>query len=150
LISMKKLMDSGCSILAITNVKGSSADRLADKTLYTRAGPEMSVAATKSFMAQLIELYKLVLLQPTSNGKLKQELISQLKSLPALVQQVLDNQDQIVDCARRITLCRDVFYIGRGINYPIALEGALKIKEISYIHAEGYAAGELKHVLFLF
>ena len=145
LISMKKLMDAGCSILAITNVKGSSADRLADKTLYTRAGPEMSVAATKSFMAQLIELYKLVLLQPTSNGKLKQELSSQLRSIPVLVQQVLDNQDQIVDCARRIAPCRDVFYIGRGINYPIALEGALKIKEISYIHAEGYAAGELKH-----
>ena len=103
------------------------------------------MAATKSFMAQLIELYKLVLLQPTTNEKLKQELISQLRSLPALVQQVLDNQGQIIDCARRIAQYSDVFYIGRGINYPIALEGALKIKEISYIHAEGYAAGELKH-----
>ena len=145
LISMKKLMDAGCSILAITNVKGSSADRLADKTLYTQAGPELSVAATKSFIAQLIELYKLVLLQPTIHEKLRQELISQLRSLPALVQQVLDSQGQIVDCARCIAQYSDAFYIGRGINYPIALEGALKIKEISYIHAEGYAAGELKH-----
>jgi glucosamine--fructose-6-phosphate aminotransferase (isomerizing) len=84
LISMKKLMDAGCSVLAITNVKGSSANRLADQTLFTRAGPELSVAATKSFIAQLIELYKLVLLQPTIHEKLKQELISQLKSIPAL------------------------------------------------------------------
>ena len=145
LISMKKLMDAGCSILAITNVKGSSASRLATKTLYTQAGPELSVAATKSFMAQLMELYKLVLFQPTTHEKLKQELISQLRSIPDLVQQVLDNEGQIKDCARRLAQCSDVFYIGRGINYPIALEGALKLKEISYIHAEGNAAGELKH-----
>jgi glucosamine--fructose-6-phosphate aminotransferase (isomerizing) len=145
LISMKKLMDAGCSVLAITNVRGSSADRLADKTLYSHAGPELSVAATKSFMAQLIELYKLVLSQPIANEKLKQELFSQLRSIPDLVQQVLDNQSQIIDCSRSIAQCSNVFYIGRGINYPVALEGALKIKEISYIHAEGYAAGELKH-----
>jgi glucosamine--fructose-6-phosphate aminotransferase (isomerizing) len=145
LISMKKLMAAGCSILALTNVKGSSVDRLADKTLYTQAGPELSVAATKSFIAQLIELYKLVLLQPVMHHKLKQELILQLRALPDLVQQVLDNQSQIIDCARRIAQYSNAFFIGRGINYPIALEGALKLKEISYIHAEGYAAGELKH-----
>ena len=145
LTSMKKLIDAGCSVLAITNVKGSSADRLADKTLYAHAGPELSVAATKSFMAQLIELYKLVLLQPATNEKLKQELFSQLRSTPELVQQVLDNQSQIMDCAKSIAQCSNLFYIGRGINYPVALEGALKIKEISYIHAEGFAAGELKH-----
>jgi len=96
-------------------------------------------------MAQLMELYKLVLFQPTTHEKLKQELISQLRSIPDLVQQVLDNEGQIKDCARRLAQCSDVFYIGRGINYPIALEGALKLKEISYIHAEGNAAGELKH-----
>jgi glucosamine--fructose-6-phosphate aminotransferase (isomerizing) len=77
--------------------------------------------------------------------KLKQELILQLRALPDLVQQVLDNQSQIIDCARRIAQYSNAFFIGRGINYPIALEGALKLKEISYIHAEGYAAGELKH-----
>jgi glucosamine--fructose-6-phosphate aminotransferase (isomerizing) len=145
LISMKKLMKAGCATLAITNVKGSSASRLADKTLYTQAGPELSVAATKSFMAQLIELYKLVLLQPAANAKLKGDLVSQLRSMPDLIQQVLDNEKQITACARFIAPCSDIFYIGRGINYPVALEGALKIKEISYIHAEGFAAGELKH-----
>jgi glutamine---fructose-6-phosphate transaminase (isomerizing) len=145
LISMNKLMNAGCSVIAITNVKGSSADRLADKTLYTQAGLELSVAATKSFIAQLIELYKLVLLQPATNEKLKQELIPQLRSIPDLIQQVMDNEGQIIDCARRLARCSDAFYIARGINYPIALEGALKLKEISYIHAEGYAAGELKH-----
>ena len=99
----------------------------------------------KAFIAQLIELYKLVLLQPATSEKLKHDLVCQLRSIPDLIQQVLDNESQIIDCARRLAQCSDAFYIARGINYPIALEGALKIKEISYIHAEGYAAGELKH-----
>jgi glucosamine--fructose-6-phosphate aminotransferase (isomerizing) len=145
LISMKKLMDAHCSILAITNVRGSSASRLADKTLYTQAGPELSVAATKSFIAQLVELYKLILLQPLVNEKLRQQLLLELKLMPGYAQQVLDNESYISDCATYISQYSNVFYIGRGINYPVALEGALKIKEISYIHAEGYAAGELKH-----
>jgi glucosamine--fructose-6-phosphate aminotransferase (isomerizing) len=145
LIAMKKLIEAGCSTLAITNVKGSSADRLAGKTLYTQAGPELSVAATKSFIAQLIELYKLVLLQPALDQELRQRMISELRSMPKLAQRVLQNEQQIRDCAGFISQCSHVFYIGRGINYPIALEGALKIKEISYIHAEGCAAGELKH-----
>ena len=145
LISMKKLMEAGCSTLAITNVRGSSASRLANKTLYLNAGPELSVAATKSFIAQLIELYKLVLLQPAISTELKQRLNLELRLMPDYVQQVLDNEQQIMDCAQQIAHCSNLFYIGRGINYPIALEGALKIKEISYIHAEGYAAGELKH-----
>jgi glucosamine--fructose-6-phosphate aminotransferase (isomerizing) len=145
LISMKKLMEAGCSTLALTNIKGSSASRLATKTLYINAGPELSVAATKSFIAQLIELYKLVLLQPAVSAKLKQQLSLELRLMPDYVQQVLDNEQPIMDCAQQIAHCSNLFYIGRGINYPIALEGALKIKEISYIHAEGYAAGELKH-----
>jgi glutamine---fructose-6-phosphate transaminase (isomerizing) len=145
LISMKKLMDANCSTLAITNVRGSSASRLADKTLYTQAGPELSVAATKSFIAQLMELYKLILSQAAPNEKLRQQLISELSLISNCAQQVLDNEGYISDCARYISQYSNVFYVGRGINYPIALEGALKIKEISYIHAEGYAAGELKH-----
>lgn len=145
LISMKKLMDAHCSILAITNVRGSSASRLADKTLYTQAGPELSVAATKSFIAQLIELYKIIILQPFSNEQTRKQLLHELKIMPGYAQQVLDNESSIRDCAKYISQCSNVFYIGRGINYPVALEGALKIKEISYIHAEGYAAGELKH-----
>ncbi len=145
LISMKKLIDAGCSTLAITNVKGSSASRLANQTLYMQAGPELSVAATKSFIAQLIELYKLILMQPAVNENLRQHLLTELKSMPAQAQWVLDNASQIRDCAYQVSPYSNVFYIGRGINYPIALEGALKIKEISYIHAEGYAAGEIKH-----
>jgi glucosamine--fructose-6-phosphate aminotransferase (isomerizing) len=145
LISMKKLMDAGCMTLAITNVKGSSASRLANQALYTQAGPELSVAATKSFIAQLMELYKLILLQPGIRENLRQLLFSELRLMPDYAQQVLENENQVIDCARYISQCANLFYIGRGINYPIALEGALKIKEISYIHAEGYAAGELKH-----
>jgi glucosamine--fructose-6-phosphate aminotransferase (isomerizing) len=145
LISMKKLMDAGCLTLAITNVKGSSASRLANQTLYTQAGPELSVAATKSFIAQLIELYKLILLQPGIRENLRQQLLLELRLIPDYAQQVLDKENQVVDCARYISQYTNLFYVGRGINYPIAMEGALKIKEISYIHAEGYAAGELKH-----
>jgi len=145
LISMKKLIDAGCSTLAITNVKGSSAARLANQTLYMQAGPELSVAATKSFIAQLIEMYKLILMQPALSEPLKTQLVSELKLMPGYAQWVLDHEDQIRDCANHISPYSNVFYIGRGINYPIALEGALKIKEISYIHAEGYAAGEIKH-----
>ncbi|MDD5700708.1 MAG: glutamine--fructose-6-phosphate transaminase (isomerizing) [Dehalococcoidales bacterium] len=145
LISMKKLIDAGCSTLAITNVRGSSVSRIADHTLYTQAGPELSVAATKSFTAQLMELYKLLLSQSAVNEELRQQLISELRLIPHYVQRVLDNEDHISECARFISQHSNMFYVGRGINYPIALEGALKIKEISYIHAEGYAAGELKH-----
>ena len=145
LVSMKRLTAAGCSILAITNVRGSSASRLAHKTLYTEAGPELSVAATKSFIAQLMELYKLVLSQPLVNERLREELISDLKLMPDYAQQIVDDGSHISDCARYISQHSNVFYIGRGINYGIALEGALKMKEISYIHAEGYAAGELKH-----
>jgi glutamine---fructose-6-phosphate transaminase (isomerizing) len=145
LISMKKLIDAGCSTLAITNVKGSSASRLANQTLYMQAGPELSVAATKSFISQLIEMYKLILMQPAVDNKLRQELVSDLRLMPDYAQRVLDNESQISLCANYISPYSNIFYIGRGVNYPIALEGALKIKEISYIHAEGYAAGEIKH-----
>jgi glucosamine--fructose-6-phosphate aminotransferase (isomerizing) len=145
LLSTKKLMDAGCSVLVITNVKDSSASRLTNLTLYTHAGPELSVAATKSFIAQLMELYKLILLQPSILEKPQQSLFSELRLMADYAQQVLDNKRQVIDCARYISKYDNLFFIGRGINYPIALEGALKIKEISYIHAEGYAAGELKH-----
>jgi glucosamine--fructose-6-phosphate aminotransferase (isomerizing) len=130
LISMKKLMEARCSTLAITNVRGSSASRLADQTLYTQAGPELSVAATKTFIAQLIELYKLILLQPSEDLQLKQRLFKELKQMPDQAQRVLDNESQIQECAKYIAAYSNIFYVGRGINY---------------IHTEGYAAGELKH-----
>lgn len=145
LVSMKKLIAANCSILAITNVKGSSASRLANRTLYTQAGPELSVAATKTFIAQLMELYKLILLQPVVNEELREQLITNLKVMPDCAQRILDDESRISDCAMYLSQYSNVFYIGRGVNYGIALEGALKMKEISYIHAEGYAAGELKH-----
>jgi glucosamine--fructose-6-phosphate aminotransferase (isomerizing) len=145
LVSMKKLIAANCPILAITNVRGSSASRLANQTLYTQAGPELSVAATKTFIAQLIELYKLILLQPVVSEELRKQLISNLKLIPNCAQQILDNESRINDCAMYLSQYSNLFYIGRGINYGIALEGALKMKEISYIHAEAYAAGELKH-----
>ena len=143
--AMKKLKAVGCLVLAITNVIGSSASRIADYTLYTRAGPEVSVAATKSFIAQLMVLYWLVISYSRVEARRLADLIMKLRQLPEKVQQVLDNEDKIKEYASYLTKYASVFFIGRGINFPVALEGALKLKEISYIHAEGYAAGELKH-----
>jgi glucosamine--fructose-6-phosphate aminotransferase (isomerizing) len=118
LTSMKRLIDAGCTTLAITNVKGSSISRLAHKTLYTQAGPELSVAATKSFIAQLVEIYKLVLQQPMGNEKLKQQLISEFRIMPNYAERVLANETQILECAARIAQYPSLFYVGRGINYP--------------------------------
>jgi glucosamine--fructose-6-phosphate aminotransferase (isomerizing) len=143
--AIKKLNGAGCRVIAITNVVGSSASRLADQTVYTRAGPEISVAATKSFIAQLIALYWLAWPYARVDVRGLDDLVVGLRQLPVKVQQVLDNEAAIAQSARRLAGSDNIFYIGRGINYPVALEGALKLKEISYIHAEGYAAGELKH-----
>jgi glucosamine--fructose-6-phosphate aminotransferase (isomerizing) len=143
--AMKRLRDEGCLVLAITNVVGSSASRIANQTIYTRAGPEISVAATKSFMAQLMVLYWLMMSYSKVDARRLAELVIEIRQLPAKVQQVLDNEDNIMEAAHYLSSCGNVFFIGRGINLSIALEGALKLKEISYIHAEGCAAGELKH-----
>jgi glucosamine--fructose-6-phosphate aminotransferase (isomerizing) len=143
--AIKRLKEEGCQVITITNVVGSTASRIADQTVYTRAGPEISVAATKSFVAQLITLYWLALPYSKVDIRRLDNLIMELRQLPVKVQQVLDNEAIISECARQLSGFENVFYIGRGINYPVALEGALKLKEISYIHAEGYAAGELKH-----
>jgi glucosamine--fructose-6-phosphate aminotransferase (isomerizing) len=143
--AIKKLKEEGCRVIAITNVIGSTVTRIADRTIYTRAGPEISVAATKTYMAQLIALYWLALPYAKVDINKLDSLVMELRQLPVKVQQVLDNQAAIADCARQLAGYENVFFIGKGINYPVALEGALKLKEISYIHAEGYAAGELKH-----
>jgi glucosamine--fructose-6-phosphate aminotransferase (isomerizing) len=143
--AIKKLKEQGCRVITITNVVGSTATRIADQTVYTRAGPEISVAATKTFIAQLIALYWLALPYSRVDIRRLDDLILELRQLPVKVQQVLDNEEVIAGFARKLAGFDNVFYIGKGINYPIALEGALKLKEISYIHAEGYAAGELKH-----
>lgn len=143
--AMKKLKDVGCPVLAVTNVVGSSASRIANQTIYTRAGPEISVAATKSFTAQLMVLYWLVMSCSKADARRLAGMIMEIRQLPKKVQQVLDNKDEIMESAQYLAGYENAFFIGRGINFPIALEGALKLKEISYIHAEGYAAGELKH-----
>jgi glucosamine--fructose-6-phosphate aminotransferase (isomerizing) len=135
----------GHNVLAVTNVLESTLSRLADDNIYTKAGPEISVASTKTFIAQLSVLYWLAL----ANNKINTGRIAELKfdisKIPNNVQKILSNKKEIEKCGKYLARYENVFYIGRGVNYPIALEGALKLKEVSYIHAEGYAAGELKH-----
>jgi len=139
----------GAFILAISNVVGSSIVRQADGVLYTHAGPEIGVASTKAFTTQLVALYLLALYLGVKLGKVtleeSQECILELVKLPKKVEAALGEDKLIRAVAREYANARDFLYLGRGINYPIALEGALKLKEISYIHAEGYAAGEMKH-----
>jgi glucosamine--fructose-6-phosphate aminotransferase (isomerizing) len=143
--AMKKLKEAGCRVVAITNVVGSTASRIADQTIYTKAGPEISVAATKTFIAQLMVLYWLIMSYSKADARRLANLLMELRQLPSKVQQILDNEAEIVEYARYLSKYENVFFIGRGINLPVAQEGALKLKEISYIHAEGYAAGETKH-----
>ncbi len=139
----------GAPVVAICNVVDSSIARKADAVLYTHAGPEISVASTKAFTTQLTALYLLSVHLAANRGiageELHGRLVGDLVSLPLLVEHVLKSDRLISRAARRYAGASDMLYLGRGINYPIALEGALKLKEISYIHAEGYPAGEMKH-----
>ncbi len=146
--AIKRLKEEGCPVIVITNVVGSTASRIADQVVYTRAGPEISVAATKSFTAQLMALYWLALPYAKIDIRRLDSLVMGLRQLPGKVQQVLDNEAVISEYARQLSKYKNIFFISRGVNFPVALEGALKLKEISYIHAEGYAAGELKHGSF--
>ena len=136
-------------ILAICNVIDSSIARKSHGVLYTHAGPEISVASTKAFSTQLTALYLLAVALGRLNGKLKQadarKLLRDLMHLPTWIEDALKLEDEVKELARVLMHSQDFLYLGRGLNYPIALEGALKLKEISYIHAEGYPAGEMKH-----
>jgi len=136
-------------ILSICNVIDSSIPRKSNGVLYTHAGPEISVASTKAFTTQLTALYLLSVALGRLNGKLKpadaKKLLRDLMYLPHWIEQALEIEGQVKELARELMHSQDFLYLGRGINYPIALEGALKLKEISYIHAEGYPAGEMKH-----
>jgi glucosamine--fructose-6-phosphate aminotransferase (isomerizing) len=137
LAALKHAKSSGCATLAITNVLGSSVTRVADNTLYMRAGPEISVAATKSFIAQLAILMQII------NGKSEKRFDDILQQAHKSIEEIL-----LMDLSEAVSACSragSIFYVGRGPFYPVSLEGALKMKEISYIHAEGYAAGEIKH-----
>ncbi|MGB2855133.1 MAG: glutamine--fructose-6-phosphate transaminase (isomerizing) [Dehalococcoidia bacterium] len=143
--SLKKAKELSCHTLVITNVVGSSATRIADDVLYIKAGPEISVAATKSFIAQLIMLYLFALARASVDVRSRGSLIAELRQLPNKVHEILDREGEIAERGKYLAEYENVFFIARGINFPIALEGALKVKEIAYIHAEGYPAGELKH-----
>jgi glucosamine--fructose-6-phosphate aminotransferase (isomerizing) len=146
LMALKKAKRYGCKTVAITNVLGSSATRTADETIYIGAGPEIGVAATKSFIAQLVIFYLLGLFLAKMPESEFVEYLEELKRMPQVAQMVLDEGDiNIQKHAGYLSKYGHAFFVGRGVNLPIALEGALKLKEISYIHAEGYAAGELKH-----
>ena len=139
----------GARSLAIVNAVGSSIARDADAVFYTHAGPEIGVASTKAFTTQLVALYLIALFLAQQLGRLKpadtRRRLTELLKLPTWVQETLDLDAEIRETGRRYMNAHNFLYLGRGIHYPIALEGALKLKEISYIHAEGYAAGEMKH-----
>ena len=149
LAAMRESRRRGGKCVAICNVVDSSIAREADGVIYTHAGPEIGVASTKAFVTQLIALYLFTIRLGRSRGKMDVEqgraLIASLVRVPALMEEALKLNEQVEKIARNYLKARDFLYLGRGMNYPIALEGALKLKEISYIHAEGYAAGEMKH-----
>ncbi len=141
--------EHGSRMLAITNVVGSTLSRYADDILYTRAGPEISVASTKAYMAMLIAQYLLALRLGAARGTVDraraQAVAHGLHLMPAAIEEVLRREDQAVAAAERIVDAEDVYFIGRGLDYAIAMEGSLKLKEISYLHSEAMPAGELKH-----
>ncbi|MBP6004127.1 MAG: glutamine--fructose-6-phosphate transaminase (isomerizing) [Pyrinomonadaceae bacterium] len=147
--AMREAKQAGCKVLAICNVQGSMITREADGTILTHAGPEIGVASTKAFTAQMTALYLFALYLGQVRGKIDEprakKLAQDLAELPLKIEQLLNDADSIEDLSREFFRVQDFLYLGRGINFPVALEGALKLKEISYIHAEGYPAGEMKH-----
>ena len=147
--ALREAKRQGACSIAICNVVGSMATRETDGTIYTHAGPEIGVASTKAFTSQLVALYLLALRLGQVRGALSPDAskphIDALLQLPQLLEQTLKIAPEVEEVAARFHTRTDFLYLGRGINYPIALEGALKLKEISYIHAEGYPAGEMKH-----
>ena len=149
LAALREAKAKGIKTLAIVNVIGSTISREADYVLYTFAGPEISVATTKAYSAQLAACYtlaiKLGLAKGTVSEEYSKELINELMSIPGKINKVLEDKERLQWFAAKLAAQKDIFFIGRGIDYAICLEGSLKMKEISYIHSEAYAAGELKH-----
>lgn len=149
LAALRNCKTIGATIVALTNVVGSSVSREADHVLYTLAGPEISVASTKAYTTQIIGMYMIAMTFAKILGKLKSDRLDKLKEelldLPGKVELVLEDKEKIKAIAEKMYKEDDMFYLGRGIDYAVALEGSLKLKEISYIHSEAYAGGELKH-----
>ena len=147
--ALEEAKRAGATTLAICNVVDSSIARRADAVVYTHAGPEISVASTKAFTTQLAAFLVLAVNLGRRMRRLDDEqarsVLAQLRNIPQVIEQALPIEQQVAHIARKYSQARDFLYLGRGINYPIALEGALKLKELSYIHAEGYPAGEMKH-----
>ena len=147
--ALREAKERGAKILAVCNVQGSMITRESDGTILTHAGPEIGVASTKAFTSQMIALYLFALYLGQLRGTLSEEEArqhaQQLAELPVKIEHLLGEADSIEELSREFFRCTDFLYLGRGINFPVALEGALKLKEISYIHAEGYPAGEMKH-----
>ncbi|MEZ0492650.1 glutamine--fructose-6-phosphate transaminase (isomerizing) [Kineococcus sp. TBRC 1896] len=149
IMAVRHAREQGAKVLAICNTNGSTIPRESDAVLYTHAGPEIAVASTKAFLAQITACYLLGLFLAQLRGnKFSDEVaqvLEQLHEIPGQVRQVLDGLEQVREIARYMADTRSVLFLGRHVGYPVAMEGALKLKELAYIHAEGFAAGELKH-----
>jgi glucosamine--fructose-6-phosphate aminotransferase (isomerizing) len=149
LMAVRHARELGALVLAICNTHGSSIPRESDAVLYTHAGPEIAVASTKAFLAQITACYLLGLYLASLRGGSYADdaaaVLRDLNAMPAKIQEVLDGLEPVREIARWMADTRSVLFLGRHVGYPVALEGALKLKELAYIHAEGFAAGELKH-----
>ncbi len=149
LMAVRHAREQGAKVIAICNTNGATIPRESDAVIYTHAGPEIGVASTKGFTTQIAAAYLLGLyLAQVRGAKFGDEIaavMTELESMPAKIQRVLDNTEQILALARRLVHHKSVLFLGRHVGYPVALEGALKLKEIAYLHAEGFPAGELKH-----
>ena len=149
LAAMDEARHKGATLWAIVNAIGSQAMRISDGYISMQTGPEIGVASTKAFTAPLVDLYMLAILLADLRGQIdenrRKQLVSDLRLIPALVGKALEQEEYIIQAAKEFKFIKNMLYLGRGINMPIAYEGALKLKEISYIHAEAYPAGEMKH-----
>jgi len=149
LAAMREAKKKGARILSVVNVVGSSIARESDDVLYTWAGPEISVATTKAYSTQLQAIYLIALHLAVNKGTIseqeKNDVVAEIQTIPSKISKIFENITSLQNYASKKYGCKDIFFLGRGIDYAVALEGSLKLKEISYIHSEAYAAGELKH-----
>ena len=149
LAAMRLAKELGAKTLAVVNAKGSSIAREADMLIYTHAGPEIAVASTKAYMVQIAVMYLLAFELALAVGEIDESecrrLTELLQKTPELIEQILENKEETQYIASSLITADSLLYIGRGLDYALSMEGSLKLKEISYIHSESYAAGELKH-----
>ena len=149
LAALRLCKEKGVKTLGIVNVVGSSIAREADNVFYTLAGPEISVATTKAYSCQLVAAYLLAMQFAKARGEISDErfaqLVDEINTIPEKIEKILEDKERLQWFASKVVNIRDAFFIGRGIDYAVGMEGSLKLKEISYIHSEAYAAGELKH-----